>query len=340
MLYTSTRSDREVYPASRALVENFAPDGGYYVPVGLKKLPEEALEQLLSLEETALLAELMNLFFDSGLSRMDVEFALDKQLSRLGHMSHRITVAEGWRNPEGELSWIDHRLFKLVSPDAGEPGQWLRVMTRIWLVARTCGQLRRENRLAPGEKLDVAAVTGDFTGPLGAWYARQMGFPVGGIVCCCNENDGFWQLLQSGKIRTGVAPVETRIPQCDVVCPGGLEQILYARLGAREARRFAAACQAGEEYQVERGTLEGFSASVTYDRRIGQVISNVHATNGYILSATGALLHAGLMDYRGSTGSRAPAMLLCESSPVNSVDSVCAALGLTAGELSARLEQM
>lgn len=340
MLYTSTRSDREVYPASRALTEEFAPDGGFYVPVGLKKLPGETVERLLSLEETALLAELMNLFFDSGLNRMDVEFALDKQLSGLRHMSHRIAVAEGWRNPQGELSWIDHRLVRRVAPDAREPGHWLRVVSRIWLVARTCGQLRRENRLAPGEKLDVAAVTGDFIGPLGAWYARQMGFPVGDIVCCCNENDGFWQLLQAGRIRTGITPVRTRMPQCDVVCPAGLEQVLYTRLGAREARRFAAACQAGEEYQLERGTMEGFSASVTYDRRIGQVISNVHSTNGYILSATGALLYAGLMDYRGSTGGRAPAMLLCESSPANSADSVCAALGLTAGELSARLEQM
>lgn len=340
MLYATTRTDAEVFDGQDALSDVWAPDGGYYVPAGLKPLSPQDLQAMEQAQESEILARLMNAFFSTRLSRMDVEFFLGKQLLGLVPMSYRMAVVEGWHNPEGTFDWLDGRLARLTLPEGREPGQWLRVVSRIWMITTAWAQMRQTGQLSREEKLDIALPVGDFTGPMAAWYARELGLPIGRILCCCNENDGLWQLMQSGRGRPGLPVQQTLTPLCDVACPPGLERLIYAKLGAREARRFAAACQAGEDFRVEPELFAGFSAAVVHDRRIGQVISNVHATNGYILSAYGALVHAGLMDYRVRTGARAPALLLCEDSPVQTGETVCEALGVSRETLGQMLERM
>lgn len=343
MLYATTRSDHDTYTAQRALKEPCAPDGGLYVPMRLKTLSKEELDVLLEQGTPGILAALLNYFFSCKLSRKDVEFALGKHIAKLEHMSHRITIAQCWHNPDRDFSRIDRLLAKLAAVDKRETpvGEWLKVVSRIGLLFCVYARMRKENRISDGEKLDVAVLSGDFTAPMAAWTARAMGLPIGNIVCCCNENGAIWDLFQQGEMHTGSPVRKTSTPKCDISCPDGLERLVRLSLDLKEARRFAFARQEKSDYLVERqfrDPFPGMYASVITDRRIPQIISNVHSTNGYILCPYSALVYAGLMDYRANTGCNGQALLICESGPEHCEDAVAKALGMTVPQLHERLD--
>jgi len=313
VLYATTRSDHDTYTAQRALKEPNAPDGGLYIPMRLKKLSAQELDLLLDQGTAGILAALMNYFFSSRLSYKDVEFAIGKHIARLVNMSHRITIAECWRNPDGDFSRIEHLLTKLVAVDKMETpvGEWMKVACRIAALFCIYAGMKKDGTIT-GERIDVAVRSDDFSAPMAVWYARAMGLPVGNILYCCNEKSVIWDFLHRGEIGT-----DENIPLRDV-CPPGLERLIRVCLGRREAVRFAACQEEGMSYDIGKEfktPFPGMYASVISRGRIPQVISNVRSTNGYQLCSRSAILYAGVMDYRANTGCSGPVLLISETRP-------------------------
>ena len=89
MLYATTRSKVATYTAQRALKEERAPDGGFYMPTSLPVYSHEELEALLKEPAGEIVARILNSFFKGKLGRMDVEFALGRKFFGLARISHR-----------------------------------------------------------------------------------------------------------------------------------------------------------------------------------------------------------------------------------------------------------
>ena len=103
MLYATTRSKVDTHTAQRALAEERAPDGGFYVPAAVPLYSREALEALLQEPAGEIVARVLNDFFGSKLGRLDVEFALSRKFFGLARISHRIVIGELWRNADGSF---------------------------------------------------------------------------------------------------------------------------------------------------------------------------------------------------------------------------------------------
>ena len=339
MLYTTTRSDLESFASGIAMQEAAAENGGMYVPAELQPLTKDELSELLGKSSAGILAEIMNLFFDCDLSEKDIQFLLGKELARLTRMSHRITMAECWRNADGDFSRIQRILAVRIG--SGAVGEWLHVAVRIAMMFVLYAQMIREGIIETGAKFDVALVSGDFSGPMAAWYARYMGIPVDTVVCCCNENGAPWDLLSQGSLKTDVQVKHTAVPKCDIARPRGLERLIYAALGLKEAQRYVECCEKGRRFELIEPDHEqlsgGMYACVSSDQRLPHVIANTYATNGYVLCPYSALAYSGLMDYRAATGNSAPALIVCEYSPLQSEDVVAEVLGISASRLHEKL---
>lgn len=342
MLYTTTRSEHDAYTSERALKEACAPDGGFYIPMQSLRYAPGELNALLEQSPNAIIAALMNHFFSCKLTERDLDFCLGKSIFQLHSMSHRITVAEGWRNPDGDFARIRRLLTERIAINKRETpvGEWMGIASEIAMLFAVFSQMR--GSLEPGTKPDVAVLTGNFSGPMAAWYAREMGLPIGNIICCCNENGAAWDLLSRGEMKTNQSARKTATPRCDVGCPEGIERLIRGALGLEEARNFAFTREMGGVYEVNaekhRLLRRGMYASVVSDRRLSRVIANVYATNGYILCPYSALAYAGLMDYRASTGQNGPALILSQTSPVQCEDAVAKAMGISVPELHERLD--
>ena len=294
----------------------------------------------------AIIAAIMNQFFSTRLTERDVEFCLGKSIFQLQSFSHRITVAECWRNPDGDFSRIQKMLAERIAIDKRCvcAGEWMQVACRIALLFCVYSQMLGREMFDSDSKLDVAVVSGSFSGPMAAWYARQMGLPIGNIICCCNENGSAWDLLQHGEMKTNPPIRKTGTPRCDIGRPVGLERLIRGTIGLNEAQRYAFVCGEGGRYDLkpEQHKLlrQGMYASVASDKRIPGVIANVYATNGYVLCPYSALIYSGLMDYRAATGKNGPAVLICETSPLQCEDAIAKAMGISVSQLHNRLDML
>lgn len=339
MLYATTRSKVATYTEQQALTEERAPDGGFYVPAALPVYSREELGELLMQPEAEIIARVLSRFFDGQLGRLDVEFALGRRLVGLVQISHRIVIGELWRNPDGRFAGLCSRLTQLLSSGegGGTPGMWMRIACRTALVFATFARMRREGITAPGELVDAAVMTGDFESPYALFVARNMGLPVGQIICCCNDNSGVWDLLNRGQIKTNARLSNTLTPRCDTVVPAALEYLIREKLESDDLENYLAAVKKGGTFflgpEEHRHFREGFSAAVVSDRRMRLAIPNLYNTNGYILGPYSALVYTGLMDYRSHPGPRRTALMLTEHDPREDADVVTKALTISDGEL-------
>lgn len=339
MLYATTRSKVATYTAQRALAEERAPDGGYYVPASLPVFSLEELESLLNEPAGEIVARVLGAFFGGKLGRLDVEFALGRKFFGLARISHRILIGEMWRNHEGSFKGLCRPLAERLSARMGdvEPGAWMRVAVRIALTFAMYAELRRSGTVAHTEIIDAAALTADFEAPYALYIARKMGLPIGQIICCCNDNGGLWDLLNRGQLKLNGKVIPTTTPDCDTAVPAGLELLIHDRLEWDDMEEYLELMKKGGTWYLSaeehRHFREGFSAAVVSDSRIRRAIPNLYNTNGYILCPYSALVYTGLMDYRSHPGPRRAALMLTETDPRACAEAVTRALAISDAEL-------
>ena len=328
MLYVTTRNRRDAFTVSHALSGNRGCDGGFCVPLQLPVLSGQDINRLAQMPFGQRVAQMLNLFFSVKLSGWDVEFSIGRYPLRMEQLPHRIIMAETWHNPDWNYQRLEANLAQLLQTETDIPGNWVSVAIRMAVLAGLLGF----REIAGTGPVDIAVLCGDFTLPISAWYLRKMGFPIGNIICCCNENNQFWDLLCNGQMNTDALRLSTVIPEADVTLPVNLERLISECGGAAEAEHYAARCAAGSVYSVSESLLQqlrkGLYASVVSSTRVETTIPNVYHTHNYLLSPASALVYSGLMDYRAKTGISRTAVVLCDKSPVCDASFVAQAMGV------------
>lgn len=332
MLYVTTRSEREQYPALRTLGQDRGPDGGTYVPFHLPVFSREEVEALKDKSFGTCVALTLERLFFPRLDGVELDFAIGRVPVKVPVMSHRIAVAELWHNIHWDFGWVVRELtqrLRTQSQLAAPVTEWADLAARIAVLFGVFGQLQRMDAVSFEQGMDVAVPTGDFTMPMAAWYAREMGLPIGSVICC-GQQSGTWDLLHRGEVRTS-EPL-----------PDGLERLIFGRLGTDEVRRYLEICGRGGVYGPGEEELEllrqGMFASVVSPRRVERTIANVYRTNSYVLGPEAAMVYAGLQDYRATAGEGRLALILAEHRPAKELETVASALGLAPQVLKAQLD--
>ena len=210
---------------------------------------------------------------------------------------------------------------------------WAETGVRIAVLFGIFGELIREGLADSDRKIDISVLSGDFSGPMSAWYARTMGLPIGNIVCCCNENGALWDFICHGQLRTDGVAVKTAVPEGDIAVPEGLERLIALYGGPEETMRYVETLHRGGTYYAEDAFLsrlrQGIYVTVSSSKRIISTIPSVFSTHNYLLASASALTYAGLQDYRARTGEMRTALILTEKSPCCDKKAISQALGIT-----------
>lgn len=338
MLYVSTRNRTEVYTAHRALHENYAPDGGMFVPFRLVSYEQDDLIKLKEKSFGETVANILNLFFAVRLSSWDVESCIGRNPVRLVSVGRRTVVGEVWHNPKTDYTYIEENLYSRMSASSRPATDWVKIAIRIAILFSMYGELSKAGVYA----FDIALTAGDFSLPMAAWYARKMGLPIGVIVCASYENGNLWDLIHRGELNTGAAIAKTALPRLDTNYANGLERLLFGTLGVCEVARYLQTLESGSIYHLQ-DTAElpklnnKLYACVVGARRVDSVISSVYQTNDYIMEPLAALSYGGLQDYRAKTGENRMTLLLAENSPHKFTNRIADAIGMTEKDLMNRL---
>jgi threonine synthase len=333
LLYVTTRNDQDTFTTNHVLTQNRGTDGGLFVPLNFPKISAQEWKKLSEMSFGQCVAEILNLFFSTKLTGWDVDFSIGRYPARLEQLAHRIFMAETWHNPQWQYQRIEKNLMELLSSEVNIPGNWVSIAIRMAVLAGILGH-REISDMVP---TDIAVVTGDFTLPISAWYLRKMGFPIGNIICCCNENNQFWELFCNGQMRTDVTRISTIVPEADVIMPVNLERLISDCSTIAETERYLSCNKTGTTYSVSDGMLQllrrELFVSVVSSVRIETTIPNVYKTHNYILSPASALAYSGLLDYRAKTGITRNAIVICDQSPVCDAETVARVMDIPLAKL-------
>ena len=336
MLYVTTRDNKDAHTAYRTLCSATGPDGGLYIPFRPVKFSYEDILTLKDNSFSKCVADVLNLFFSARLDAWDVECCIGRYPVKLVPMSHKIIVAETWNNPDWDLSRAVRNLRSRILGSAdtnGCPTGWTWIAVRIAVLFGLFGEMFRAGSINPRKRIDLAVSAGDFTAPMAAWYAREMGLPIGRIIFACDGYNTIWDLLHHGEIQTG--------PE---ITPADLERLIYAKLGADESLRYVNTASTGMLYTISdeqaEALSEGLFCAVVSRKRVESVIRSIYRTNTYLLSPNSALAYGGLQDYRATNNETGYAMILTEQGPLTATDTVAKAIGITQDELRARIHMV
>lgn len=327
MLYVSTRSRTDSYTAHRALHEERAPDGGLYIPFQLRRFTPEEIRQFKQRSFSENVAYILNVFFSCKFNSWDVEFCCGRNPMKHIQMPHKLSIVETWHNTASTYAYMEQELFSMltgtnhaVAPAYG----WARIAIRIAILfaiygeAVICGN---------GIATDVTVDTDMFLSPVAAWYARQMGLPIGKILCGTLTHGNVWDLLQTGTMNTVIQNSEMI----------GIERLIYFTLGTDEVLRYVSCRSKQQAYHLddERCSMlnAGCFAAVISEERQSAMIGSFYRSHGYVLDMPAAISFSALQDYRAHTGESKQTLLLSLANPLKNVRDIQHLLGITAAEL-------
>jgi threonine synthase len=167
---------------------------------------------------------------------------------------------------------------------------WGRLLPQIVYYTSAYAELVRRGALLAGAELDICVPTGNFGNILGAYYARQIGVPVGRLYCASNENR-----VLTDFINTGVYDISQRefkltpSPSMDILVSSNLERQLFELTGrdASAIRGWMDDLSTKGRFQIDRECFaalrENFSADWLGSDESLETIREVFETFGYLL---------------------------------------------------------
>ena len=136
---------------------------------------------------------------------------------------------------------------------------WGRLLPQVVYYLSSYAQLVSDGKLEAGQTLDVCVPTGNFGNILAAWYAKQMGAPIGTLFCASNENRVLTDFINSGVYDiTDREFILTPSPSMDILVSSNMERQLFELTG----RNSQAICEwmddlsKNKRFEIDKKTLQ------------------------------------------------------------------------------------
>ena len=195
-------------------------------------------------------------------------------------------------------------------------------------------QLLKAGKITFGDEVDFCVPTGNFGDILAGYYAKQMGLPVGKLVCASNENNVLTDFLTTGTYTAKREFFKTTSPSMDILVSSNLERLLYHVTGSdTEVAGFMQQLAATGSYTVRPETLaaiqETFSCGWSSEAEVAGEIRSRYEKDGYLCDThTAVAFHVAAQKKRQGV----PMVVLSTASPFKFPRSVLSALGKAAPE--------
>ena len=93
--------------------------------------------------------------------------------------------------------------------------------------------------------------TGNFGNILAAYYAKNMGLPIGKLICASNDNKVLYDFFRTGVYDRNREFVLTSSPSMDILISSNLERLIYRIAGDDPERNAALMAALGGQGRYE-----------------------------------------------------------------------------------------
>ena len=341
MQFQSTRDPNTIVSSSEAILRGLAPDGGLFVPTAF---PKAELEDWKSLSYPELAQKVLAGFLtDYDPAFLGEAAAATYGDAFAGKAGDNVSVyavngnfddaQTGVKRVFGDASVAEELEKRNICLSSANSINWGRLVPQIVYYFYAYFRLVEQGNVAWGQPVDFCVPTGNFGDILAGYYAKQMGLPVGKLVCASNKNNVLTDFIKTGTYDARRTFYKTTSPSMDILISSNLERLLYHVSGssAKVAGWMADLAKTGM-YTVDAETLARIQASFACgcaDDTAGAAEINARFEQDNYLCDTHTAVAFCVAE---TVRSAAPMVVLSTASPYKFPRDVLAALGETAPE--------
>lgn len=212
---------------------------------------------------------------------------------------------------------------------------WGRILPQlVYYISAYCDLLNL-GKIQMGEKVNYCVPTGNFGNILACWYARQMGLPVGKLICASNSNNVLTDFLATGTYDKNRPFHTTMSPSMDILVSSNLERLLFALSGQndKEVAGYMEQLKQTGCYtvsdEIKARLKEDFYGGFCDEVKTGEVIAKVWKEHNYLIDPHTAVAYDVMEEYRQKTGDERKTVFVSTASPFKFCDSVLHSLGVS-----------
>lgn len=195
-----------------------------------------------------------------------------------------------------------------------------RLVPQVVYYVYVYAKLMEEGRIADGEPINVVVPTGNFGNILAAFYAKNMGVPIGKLICASNENKVLYDFFATGTYDRNREFVLTSSPSMDILISSNLERLIYRIAGndtVKNAELMAALTRTGS-YEISdqmRAQLADFYGGYADEKETAARIRDMYENTGYVLDPHTAVASAVYRQYKTDTKDQTKTVIASTASP-------------------------
>ena len=198
--------------------------------------------------------------------------------------------------------------------------------------------LLNAGEIQDGEKINFVVPSGNFGNILAGYYAKQMGLPVGKLICASNCNNVLTDFIVGGKYDIRRPFQKTTSPSMDILISSNLERLIF-ELSSRNSELTASRMKelsANGSYEISESELselkQSFYADWAKEEEVSDTIARWFEETGYIMDTHTAVAMHVYEKYVEETGDESKTIVVSTASPYKFVTSVLKAIGADKGK--------
>ena len=182
-----------------------------------------------------------------------------------------------------------------------------RLVPQIVYYVYAYAKLFANGVIAKDELVNVVVPTGNFGNILAAFYAKNMGLPIGKLICASNENKVLFDFFKTGTYDRNREFILTNSPSMDILISSNLERLIY-RIAGNDAKAnadFMKNLSATGKYDITdemKEKLADFYGNYTSEEETAEVIKNIYDNTGYVIDTHTAVAAGVFEKYKKETG--------------------------------------
>ena len=224
-----------------------------------------------------------------------------------------------------------------------------RLVPQIVYYVYAYAQLVKSGEIVAGDKVNFTVPTGNFGNILAAFYAKQIGLPVGKLICASNDNNVLTDFFNTRIYDKKREFKITTSPSMDILVSSNLERLIFHLLGnnAEKTAELMNTLNTQGQYELtdfDAVILDLFAAEYATEEETAAEIKRVYESDSYIEDPHTAVASAVYKKYQAATGDVTKTVIASTASPykfpVVAVEAVTGKAGLTDFEALAQLHEI
>ena len=206
-----------------------------------------------------------------------------------------------------------------------------RLAPQITYYFKAYADLLKRGQIKMGDKVNFSVPTGNFGDILAGYLAKQLGLPVGKLICASNANNVLTDFIQTGTYDRRRPLHKTISPSMDILVSSNLERLLYlmsadAELVAQLMQQLNTQGFYTVPEALKAAISQEFWAGYCDDTKTRATIGKVWQAHQYLCDTHTAAGWAAAEEYVAATGDNAPMVVLSTASPYKFPAAVLSAL--------------